>query len=317
MQLIRSFQRLPAIFHEQGCALTVGNFDGVHLGHQQILRHLRQKADELALPMVVMLFEPQPREYFLADKAPARLLRLRDKLHYLAQAGVDYVFCIKFNRAFAVQHATDFISDYLVAQLNVKFLSIGDDFRFGAGREGDFALLQQAGKKYGFEVEDNCSLCLDTQRISSTAVRQALAEDNLALAATLLGKPYCIYGRVVHGNKLGRTIGFPTANIRLQRQVNPIKGVYAVKIQLDDGRQFTGVANVGKRPTLNGIKHIQLLEVHLFNFSQNLYGQSLQIEFCHKLRNEIKFASFEALKQQIEQDVIVAKAYFAAKLAEK
>ncbi|MEE3609225.1 bifunctional riboflavin kinase/FAD synthetase [Avibacterium paragallinarum] len=308
MRLLRGLNHLPPAL-QQGCALTIGNFDGVHLGHQAVLRHLREKATALSLPMVVMLFEPQPSEYFMGDKAPPRLMRLRDKLSALADLGVDYVVRIKFDRAFASLSAEQFIQEYLVQRLKVKFLSIGDDFRFGAGRQGDFALLQQAGEKYGFTVEDNCSFQLNEQRISSTAIRQALAEDDLALAQQLLGKPYCIYGRVVQGNKLGRTIGFPTANIRLQRQVNPVKGVYAVKVKLPNGAEYKGVANIGRRPTINGVK--QLLEVHLFDFRQDIYGQPLQVELCDKIRDEVKFPSFDALKEQIAKDVEVAKDYFS------
>lgn len=307
MRLLRGLNHLPQAL-QQGCALTIGNFDGVHLGHQAVLRHLREKATALSLPMVVMLFEPQPSEYFMQTNAPPRLMRLRDKLSALAKLGVDYVVRIKFDRAFASLSAEQFIQEYLVQRLKVKFLSIGDDFRFGAGRQGDFALLQQAGEKYGFTVEDNCSFRLNEQRISSTAVRQALAEDDLALAQQLLGKPYCIYGRVVQGNKLGRTIGFPTANIRLQRQVNPVKGVYAVKAKLPNGAEYEGVANIGRRPTINGVK--QLLEVHLFDFKQDIYGQPLQVELCDKIRDEVKFPSFDALKEQIAKDVEVANAYF-------
>ncbi len=308
MQLIRGFHNLPEPLKQQGCAVTIGNFDGVHLGHQSILQHLKANAKQLNLPVVVMLFEPQPYEYFQGDQAPARLMRLRDKLAYLAQLGVDYVFCVKFNRTFAQLSAEQFISDYLVKHLKMKFLSIGDDFRFGLNREGDFRLLQKKGQQQSFIVEDNRSLQLNDRRISSTAIRQALSEDNLALAEKLLGKPYRIYGRVAHGNKLGRTIGFPTANIYLHRQVNPIKGVYVVKVRLKNGDIFQGVANIGKRPTINGVK--QLLEVHLFNFDRDLYGQSLQIEFCHKIRHEKKFPSLNALKNQIENDVVVAKKYF-------
>ena len=306
MQLIRSIRHIPKNLH--GCALTIGNFDGVHLGHQAVLRHLRAKANELNLPMIVMLFKPQPSEYFLHEQAPARLMRLRDKLTALAEIGTDYVICVKFDRTFAARSAEQFIQDDLVDQLKVKFLSIGDDFRFGAARKGDFALLRQAGKRFGFQVEDNRSFCLAEQRISSTAIRQALAEDNLDLAERLLGKPYRICGKVVHGNKLGRTIGFPTANIRLQRQVNPIKGIYAVKVRLISGEFFRGVANIGRRPTVNGVK--QILEVYIFDFERQIYGQNIQVEFCHKLREEVKFPSIEALKVQISRDIDNAKAFF-------
>ena len=306
MQLIRGRSKVSQCL--SSCVLTIGNFDGVHLGHQAILRHLRQKADELNLPMAVMLFEPQPREYFLGDKAPARLMRLRDKLHYLKQAGVDVVIIAKFDRTFADLPAQQFIKDWLVRKLNVKFLSIGDDFKFGANRQGNFALLQQAGEQFGFVVEDSRSFCLDELRISSTAIREALANDDLTLAEKLLGRPYRILGRVIHGNELGRTIGFPTANIRLHRQVNPVKGVYAVKVRLKSGAFFNGVANIGTRPTINGVN--QLLEAHLFDFQGDLYGQWLDVELCHKIRNEMKFPSFDDLKAQIAQDVETAKNVF-------
>lgn len=306
MQLIRGLHNANCVL--QGCALTIGNFDGVHLGHQAVLRHLRQKADGLNLPMAVLLFESQPREYFMGENAPARLMRLRDKIYYLEKAKVDIVIVAKFDRTFAEQPADVFIEQTLVNHLHVKFLSIGDDFKFGSKRQGNFAMLQEAGKRFGFIVEDNRSFCLDEQRISSTAIREALANDDLQLAENLLGKPYRIFGRVIHGNKLGRTIGFPTANICLHRQVNPIKGVYAVKVRLKSGEIFNGVANMGKRPTINGL--IQLLEVHLFDFSQDIYGQMVEVEFCHKIRNEIKFPSFDALKTQIERDVNTAKGFF-------
>ena len=306
MQLIRGLGNLPQNLH--ACALTIGNFDGVHLGHQAILRHLRTKADELHLPMVVMLFEPQPREYFCAENAPARLMRLRDKLRYLKQAGVDMVIVAKFDGTFADLPAQQFIEDWLVRKLNVKFLSIGDDFKFGAKRQGNFALLQQAGEKFGFIVEANRRFCLDELRISSTAIREALANDDLTLAEKLLGRPYRILGRVIHGNELGRTIGFPTANIRLHRQVNPVKGVYAVKVRLKSGAFFNGVANIGTRPTINGVN--QLLEAHLFDFQGDLYGEWLDVELCHKIRNEMKFPSFDDLKAQIAKDVETAKNVF-------
>lgn len=307
MRLIRGIHNLPK--NLSGCALTIGNFDGVHLGHQAILKHLRQKADALNLPVVVMLFEPQPREYFTGEAVPARLMRLRDKLHYLAKAEVDYVICIPFNQHFAEQDAQTFIKDWLITKLNVKFLSIGDDFRFGAKRQGDFTLLQQASEAFGFIVEDNHSFCVEQLRISSTAIREALAQDDLLHAAKMLGKPYRILGRVAHGNKLGRTIGFPTANIPLHRQVNPVKGVYAVKVRLKNNMIYLGVANIGSRPTINGA--VQLLETHLFNFKDDIYGQCIEVEFCHKIRNEFKFPTFEALKQQIAKDVDTAKQFFS------
>ena len=310
MQLIRGMHNFSSKQPDfaKGCALTIGNFDGVHLGHQAVLTHLRKKANTLHLPMVLMLFEPQPREYFQGEQAPARLMRLRDKLQALSKLGVDTVICVKFDRTFAQLDANEFVRDWLVKKLHVKFLSIGDDFRFGTQREGDFALLQRMGEQFGFVVEDNRTFQLDEQRISSTAIRNALANDDLALAQNLLGRPYRIFGKVVHGQKLGRTIGFPTANIRLHRQVNPIKGVYAVKVRCKCGEIFNGVANIGQRPTVNGVK--QLLEVHLFDFNNDLYGQTIEVEFCKKIRNEMKFPSVDSLKAQIQKDAQVAQNYF-------
>ena len=309
MQLIRGIQNIPVSF--PNCALTIGNFDGIHLGHQAILQRLKQKARQLNLPLAVLIFEPQPQEYFMREKAPARLMRLRDKLHYLQQADVDYVICVKFNQDFAQLSAQDFIEQLLVQKLHTKFLIIGDDFHFGAKRQGDFTLLEQVAKKFGFEVENSHSFCFNQQRISSTAIREALAADQLEQAHALLGRAYSIWGKVIHGKKLGRTIGFPTANIRLQRQVNPVKGVYAVQVRLKTGEFFQGIANIGQRPTVNGIK--QLLEVHLFDFQRNLYGQNIQVEFCYKLRDEAKFGSIEELKKQIQQDELQARKLFSTK----
>lgn len=306
MQLIRGLYNLPTF--PQGCALTIGNFDGVHLGHQTILRHLKQKAAQLGLPTVVMLFEPQAKEFFLKEKAPARLMCLRDKLTHLARFDIDYVFCVSFNQHFAQQTTTEFIQHYLIDKLKVKFLSVGDDFRFGVNRSGNFTTLQAAGKQYGFQVENNTSYCLANLRVSSTAIRQALAEDKLDQVEQMLGRPYSILGRVVHGNELGRTIGFPTANIGLHRNVNPIQGVYAVEIRDKLGNHYYGVANVGNRPTINGVK--PLLEVHLFDFNGDLYGKTLEIFFKSKLRSEIKFPSFDALRAQIARDAENAKMYF-------
>lgn len=315
MQLIRGVHHLQQISRlAQGCVLTIGNFDGVHLGHQQILARLLEKSLELNLPSVVMVFEPQPREFFAKKSenptaSPARLMRLRDKLNDLAEIGVDYLFCVHFNQAFSSLSPQDFIQQLLLKQLNVKYLSVGDDFHFGAKRAGNFQTLQQAGLQFGFTVENSHSHSLGDERISSSRIRTALADDDLVLAETLLGKPYRIRGRVAHGNKLGRTIGFPTANILLNRLVTPIQGVYAVQVETPLGR-FNGIANVGNRPTINGTK--PLLEVHIFDFQGDLYGKAIAVNFLHKVRNEIKFESFDALKLQIEKDVMAVRAYFQA-----
>ncbi|EGZ6859322.1 bifunctional riboflavin kinase/FAD synthetase [Cronobacter sakazakii] len=306
MKLIRGIHNLTSEHH--GCVLTIGNFDGVHRGHQALLAGLCAQGRERGLPVMVMIFEPQPLELFAADKAPARLTRLREKLRYLARCGVDYVLCIRFDRRFAALTAQNFVSDLLVERLGVKFLATGDDFRFGAGREGDFLLLQKAGREYGFEVTSTQTFCEEGVRISSTAVRQALAQDDLSLAENLLGRPFAISGRVVHGDALGRTIGFPTANLPLRRQVSPVKGVYAVEVLGISDKPLPGVANIGTRPTVAGLR--QQLEVHLLDVAIDLYGRHIDVVLCKKIRNEQRFASLDELKAQIARDVITARDFF-------
>ncbi|MBB1198855.1 bifunctional riboflavin kinase/FAD synthetase [Enterobacteriaceae bacterium 89] len=306
MKLIRGIQNLSQAPH--GCVLTIGNFDGVHRGHQALLQRLRAEGRERGLPVVVMIFEPQPLELFATDKAPARLTRLRDKVRYLSESGVDYVLCIRFDRRFAALTAQEFISDLLVKRLGVQSLAVGDDFRFGAGREGDFLLLQKAGAEFGFDVTSTQSFCEGGMRISSTAIRQALAEDDLELAETLLGHPFSIAGRVVHGDELGRTIGFPTANLPLRRQVSPVKGVYAVEVAGLGDKLLPGVANIGTRPTVAGVR--QQLEVHLLDIVIDLYGRHIDVILRKKIRNEQRFASLDELKAQIARDELTAREYF-------
>ncbi|MDE1495798.1 bifunctional riboflavin kinase/FAD synthetase [Xenorhabdus bovienii] len=305
MELIRGVHNIRARHH--GCVLTIGNFDGVHRGHQALLKHLKQEGLRSGLPTIVMIFEPQPLEVFAADKAPARLTRLRDKIRYLSQYGVDYLLCVKFDRNFAANSPEAFVSRLLVEKLGVKFLAIGDDFRFGKNRLGDFHYLQQAGKQYGFDVASTDSFCDSGLRISSTAIRQALQDDDLALAETLLGHPYSISGRVVHGNRLGRTIGFPTANLPLKRLVAPVKGVYVVEVYGLGDKPLPGVANIGNRPTVAGLG--QQLEVHLIDTQMDLYGRHIDVVLRKKLRDEQRFASLDALKQQIANDVVAARDY--------
>jgi riboflavin kinase / FMN adenylyltransferase len=305
MELIRGIHNIRT--QHKGCVLTIGNFDGVHLGHQKVLNQVSAKAQELGLPSVVMAFEPQPMELFAKDKSPARLTRLRDKFVQLSKLNIDRLLCVNFNLQFANIEAKAFIRDLLVGQLGVKFLVVGDDFCFGRGRCGDFAMLHQAGLELGFDVVSTHSFCLDSYRVSSTAIREALASDNLAAAAQMLGRDYSISGRVSHGRKLGRTIGFPTANIPLKRCVSPVSGVYVVEAMGVGDFPVGGVANVGQRPTVNGVR--QQLEVHLFDFDDNLYGKQLEVALLYKLRDEHKFESFDALKQQIELDAEAARVW--------
>ncbi len=305
MELIRGIHNLRP--RHRGCVLTIGNFDGVHLGHQAVLRQLQLKGAELGLPACVMLFEPQPMELFVREGAPARLTRLRDKFLALQALGLDRLLCVRFGHDFANLEPDRFIEEILVARLGVRYLVIGDDFCFGRGRAGDFALLQAAGQRFGFEVVSTQSFCVAEQRVSSTRLREALRGDRLAEVHAMLGEPYTVSGRVAHGDKLGRTIGFPTANVHLKRRVTPVSGVYAVEVVFS-GHTHYGVANVGTRPTVNG--HRPQLEVHIFDFSGDLYGRHIRVRLCHKLRDEKKFDSFAALQVQIHQDADTARRYF-------
>ena len=305
MELIRGIHNLRA--EHVGCVLTIGNFDGVHRGHQAVLSRLQEQAVQLGLPSCVMVFEPQPLEFFAREKAPARLSRLRDKYEAIAALNIDRLLCVKFDHVFAELTAAEFIEQILVRKLAVRFLVIGDDFRFGLQRRGDFALLVEAGRQYGFQVLSTDTLLHDQQRVSSTLLREALREGRLEDGTHMLGHPYTITGRGAHGAKLGRTIGFPTANIHLKRLVVPVQGVYAVQVLIADAIHF-GVANIGFRPTVNGTR--SQLEVHIFDFKGDLYGKQLQIQVCHKLRDEQKFPSFSALQTQITMDAHQARQWF-------
>jgi riboflavin kinase/FMN adenylyltransferase len=307
MQLIRGIHNISE--KNRGCVLTIGNFDGVHLGHQEVLNGLKKQAKLFSLPSTVMTFEPQPQELFNGVGAPARLSRLRDKLTLLNCYKIERLLCIRFDEKFSSMTADEFIEQLLVNKLGVKFLVVGDDFRFGYQRRGNFEMLVQAGKTHGFEVVSTQSLKVSNARVSSTLIREHLSTGNIEQAELMLGHPFMISGRVRHGEKLGRTIGFPTANIALDRKVSPVQGVFAVAVTLDK-KEYRGVANIGKRPTVNGLR-IQL-EIHLFDFQGDIYGKCLDTRVLKKIRDEKKFDSFDLLKQQIERDVIATKTYFGA-----
>lgn len=304
MYVIRGLHNLKT--EHRGCVATIGNFDGVHLGHQSVFQHLLEKGRESSLPATVVTFEPQPREFFQAEAAPARLTRMREKLQAMKDVGVERVVVLEFNRRLACMTAEKFVEELLVEGLGVRFLSVGDDFRFGQGRKGNFKLLQQMGVQYGFQVENMNTYMLDADRVSSTRIRELLTQGDLAAAQTCLGRPYRICGRVAHGDERGRTIGFPTMNVNLHRIVSPLQGVYAVKVLGLDDKPLPGVANIGTRPTVEGDTRY-LLEVHLFDFDRSVYGQHVQVEFIHKLRDEKKFDSFEALRRQILDDAAAAR----------
>lgn len=295
--------------------LAIGNFDGVHLGHRALLSRLTAKAVELGLPPSVMTFEPHPREIFTPEQAPARLTSLREKLNLLEDCGVGRAYVLHFSRKLAHLSAEEFIDRVLVGGLGVRHVIIGDDFRFGCGRVGDFDLLRRAGAQHKFGVEAMPTVDIDGERVSSSAVRDALAAGDLEHAARLLGRPYVIAGRVVHGERVGRKFGFPTANVQLKRKRLPLTGVFAVEVSGLGGGRLRGAANLGVRPTLGrGLKPV--LEVHIFDFDRDIYGSHLTVHFLHKLRDEAKFDSHEALKAQIACDVAATKQYFTAEGAE-
>ena len=299
MEVIRGNHNLRS--RHRGCVATIGNFDGVHLGHQAVFRNLMERGRELGLPSVVITFEPQPQEYFAPQQAPARLTRLREKMMAIEESGIDRVLLLEFHKRLAAMEAHDFVEQILVQGLGMRFLYVGDDFRFGRGRHGDFQMLCELGRKHGFAVETMHTFRLSEDRVSSTRVRELLTQGELEAAAHLLGRPYRICGRVAHGDKRGRTIGFPTANVDLHRRVSPVRGVFAVRVHgLEDG-PLPGVSNIGTRPTVTGDPRY-LLEVHLFDFAREIYGEHVEVEFVHKLRYEKRFDSFEELRRQILQD---------------
>ncbi|MBM3350949.1 MAG: bifunctional riboflavin kinase/FAD synthetase [Betaproteobacteria bacterium] len=282
------------------CALAIGNFDGIHLGHQALLNNLMSEAGRLNAMAAVMTFEPHPREFFTPHNAPARLCSMREKLEHFSAIGVERVYVCRFNERFAQLTVNAFMRDILQDGLNAQAILVGHDFRFGAKRAGSVADFERAG----FQLPSLQQVDLAGARVSSTRVRLSLAEGNLKEAATLLGRPYSMSGKVVHGAKRGRQLGFPTANVHMRHERPALTGVYAVKL---DG--LNAVANLGVRPTISGVPKLSL-EVHVLDFSGDLYGKHVHIEFMHKIREEMKFESLDALKAQIALDVTAARDLF-------
>lgn len=309
-ELIRGLYNILPI--HKGGVVTIGNFDGVHCGHKNLINRVKKQALAMNIPSIVITFEPQPMEYFARNQPEkpkvARLTRFREKFYALAETEIDYILLLRFNKTLASLPAKDFVREILIEGLGIKHIIIGDDFRFGYHREGNLDYLKNAGEEFGFTVESMASVVIEGERASSTRVRKALAERNHALAERLLGRPYTMMGRIVHGNKLGRQLGFPTANIYLHRDLTPIHGIYVVRVYGLAKHGLPGVANVGIRPTIGGTR--SLLEVHLFDFDRDIYGQHVTVEFCQKLRDEEYFPNLELLQEAIAKDVEQAKAYF-------
>lgn len=315
---LKGLVSLPKIYYgtrslerfQQGSVLTIGAFDGVHRGHQLIIQRMRLKANELGLPSVAVTFYPDPAYFFNPEQAPAQIMSWREKTLALLGQGIDAVVCLQFNEVIRGMSAQGFVQEVLLKNLGCKFVIVGDDFRFGSGREGDIHLLSEMSETYGFEVEQTSTYLHEEERISSTRVRELLRRSMFDAAENLLGRPYEVCGRVVRGHQLGRELGFPTANIPLKRRRMALSGVYAVRMKIGT-EWFHGAANVGCRPAVNSVER-PLLEVHLLDFDEDLYGKPVKVRFEKKIREEQDFESIEALKAAIKSDVDDVKAWFAA-----
>jgi len=311
---MKVFRGLSHSIPDRPCALTIGNFDGVHLGHQALLAQVRQAANRLNASASVMTFEPHPREFFAmrvghADKAPTRISNLRDNMNAMALAGMDNIIVEHFNATFANQSPHDFIEKVLVRGLRVKWLMVGEDFCFGAKRAGNVKMLQEAGQQYGFEVVTLPTVTSSGKRISSSSVREALAVGDFKTSFALIGHPFTISGRVVHGQKLGRTIGFPTLNLRFAHQRPAVHGVFVVQVHGLNEQPMPAVASLGVRPTVEDAGRV-LLETHVFDYNESCYGKLVQVEFLQKIRDEQKFPDMASMTAAIHQDAETARAYF-------
>jgi riboflavin kinase/FMN adenylyltransferase len=302
MKTFRDIEKLPQI---KGSVVTIGNFDGVHLGHQKIIAQLKEHAEKLKVPSVVISFNPTPQNFFGADHAV--LSSYEEKDFFLSSLGINYHLVINFNKEFSNINAQTFIEEFLLRKLNIKLCLVGDDFRFGKNRVGDFSLLQENGVKHGFAVEETATIEHNQVRISSTRIRECLQQNNLEETKKLLGRSYSISGKIVRGQQRGRTINFPTINILPNRSKSPVSGVFAVKVKLS-GQTYFGICNAGHKPTVNGREF--LFETHIFDFEKDVYEQFAEIDFLKHVRPEKKFNTFEELKDQIEKDVIEAKKFF-------
>ena len=307
MELIRGLHNLRPRHH--GCVATIGAFDGVHLGHQAVIRHLLEKSAGFDLPSLIIVFEPLPREYFSPLKAPARIMSFWEKCRALEALGVDRLLRIRFNEQFREMSAQRFVDDIFVAGLGVRYVVLGDDFRFGAGREGDIVFIREQGARYGFEAGSTPTFAVGGERVSSTRIREALENAEFAAAEALLGRPYSISGRVIWGRQLGRSLGTPTANLELRRLRAPLSGVYAVEVSGGGLDRAPGVANVGVRPTVDDSIRANL-EVHVLDREVVLYGRHIEVTFRRKLREERKFDSVAELKENIARDIEITRAWF-------
>ena len=310
MKLIRGLHNLSESSLSQS-AVTIGAFDGVHRGHQEVLAHLKREADARSLATTVITFEPLPGEFLFPDRAPPRLMTFREKFTALADQGIDNLLCLRFNNRLRTMSPRAFVEDIFVKGLNARYIAFGDDFRFGKDRAGDLDFTQSLAQEFDYEVVPTSTFDMAGERVSSTRIRTTLLDADFSKAADLLGKPFKLSGKVLKGKQLGRTIGSPTANIALKRVKSPLHGVYAVRVSGGGLSSAAGVANVGVRPTVND-GTLANLEVHLFDFDGDLYGERLSVEFMTKLRDEKKFESLDALKAAIAADQQAARAWHAS-----
>ncbi len=296
--------------HLSQSVIMIGNFDGVHIGHQQLIHALMSASKELKIPSVLLTFEPNPSEFFPSKVPLTRLMRFSEKWRCIQNYGIDYFYCMRFNALLANLSPDDFVKKILIDQLGAKKIIVGDDFRFGAKRAGDVDTLKTLGKKYGFEVDALPQAMHDGERISSTRIRNTVKQGDFKTAEALMGRPFTLSGKVSYGSQLGRQLGYPTANIHLHRQHVPLMGIFVARVHGLSEKPLEGVASIGYRPTFNG-KQI-LLEVFIFNFNDMIYGRSITVEFLHKIRDEVKFESIPELILQIDNDVKLAQDYFAS-----
>jgi riboflavin kinase/FMN adenylyltransferase len=306
MELIRGLHNMRP--RHRGCVVTIGAFDGVHLGHQAVIRHLLDKSLELAVPSLVIVFEPLPREYFSPLQAPARIMSFREKFYAMRALGVDRLLRVQFNESLREMSAQQFLDDVFVAGLGVRYVVLGDDFRFGNDREGDLEFIRQQGARHGYEARSTPTFSIGGERVSSTRIREALESGDFAGAERLLGRPYTISGKVIYGRQLGQTLGAPTANLHLDRLRAPLSGVYVVEVSGAGLEGAAGVANVGVRPTVDDSIRANL-EVHLLDREIGLYGQHIEVTFRHKLRDEKKFGSVDELRENIARDIENTRAW--------
>ncbi len=306
MKLCRTTSSKPDFAGKSGCVVTIGAFDGIHRGHQAILQRLKRESEKLDCPAYVMCFEPTPGEFFSNENPPARLTRFRERFQTLASLGIDGMFCPRFDDAMRALSPEEFVSKLLVDKLAAKHVVVGDDFKFAARAAGTIDYLRKAGERFGFGVTEVPAIQQGAERVSSTAIRRALVDGDMRKVSAMLGRDYSMSGHVVYGNQLGRTLGFPTANIPVMRMSSPVQGIFAVRVHgLREG-VLDAVANVGTRPTVTGSGKT-ILEVFIFDFDRDIYGKFLEVKFIARLRDELKFPDLESMTVQIHRDADQAR----------